>query len=336
MTINIGAHFRVHKLGLCIIVIILIVLYLYSVRQSSYSQINNREVSLKNLLASAIKAAEIGGIEVVRVHDNPKYAIESKGKTKEGVNDPVTLADYQSHCAMYQFLSSVFSNVDIISEEQAPSCDPMETPDLNGANRNIENYNSVKDLIVQASDVTVWIDPLDATKEFTENLLDYVTTMVCIAVEGIPIIGVIHKPFAPKQTYWAWVDYGVSRNLKNIFSPIEKTPVLIVSRSHAGRVHNASKTAFGDNVKIVSAAGAGFKSLEVASGNATAYIHMTNIKKWDVCAGAAIISALGGTVTSLSGEPMTDFSPGKSKVLEHGLLATMADHKWYLDKFHYL
>lgn len=41
-------------------------------------------------------------------------------------------------------------------------------------------------------------------------------------------------------------------------------------------------------------------------------------------------------MTSLSGEPMNNFNPDKSKILEHGLLATMADHKWYLDKFQYL
>jgi inositol monophosphatase 3 len=41
--------------------------------------------------------------------------------------------------------------------------------------------------------------------------------MVCVAVKGTPIIGVIHKPFEPEpqQTFWAWDDRGSSDNLKN-------------------------------------------------------------------------------------------------------------------------
>ena len=39
--------------------------------------------------------------------------------------------------------------------------------------------------------------------------------MVCVAVKGVPIIGVIHKPFIEK-TAWSWTGHGQadSNNLK--------------------------------------------------------------------------------------------------------------------------
>lgn len=117
--------------------------------------------------------------------------------------------------------------------------------------------------------------------------------MVCVAVKGQPIIGVIYKPFETRQNhslYWAWANHGASRNLKNLPKMKDnETPVLIVSLSHAGVITNVSKAAFGNNVEIISAGGAGYKFLEVAVGNTTAYAHATAIKKWDICAGTAIL-----------------------------------------------
>lgn len=172
MTINIGANVRIHKLGLCISVILLILLYLYAIRESSYltTKVNNRDfVSLKSLLAGSIRAAELGGFEVVSVHEQAKLGIESKGKTKEGLDDPVTAADYRSHCAMYYYLSMNFPTVTVISEEQSKGCDANSTPEATDDAILLEQIDNGYDIAVDVDDITVWIDPLDATKEFTGN-----------------------------------------------------------------------------------------------------------------------------------------------------------------------
>lgn len=168
-------------------------------------------------------------------------------------------------------------------------------------------------------------------------MLQYVTTMVCVAVKGKPIIGVIYKPFETRQNsslFWTWTNHAISKNLQSLPKlEDDRTPILIVSQSHAGQVHNVTKIAFGKDVEIVSAAGAGYKFLEVVSRNATAYVHMTAIKKWDICAGTAILTALGGTITQLFDQQLISFGPNDSKILTWGLLATMSNHAWYLDKF---
>ncbi|XP_053972012.1 putative inositol monophosphatase 3 isoform X2 [Hylaeus anthracinus] len=316
---------RMRRTVCCGIVMLLSVFYLYTNR-NLYTNVRDKNVSLKLLLAAAIKAAELGGSEVIAVHDQVKFEIESKGETKEGVNDPVTEADYRSHCAMYHSLVEAFPGVTVISEETSKDCDKVTVSDVKDSINNLIDYN-IKDEIVNTNDITIWIDPLDATKEFTENLLQYVTTMVCVAFKGKPIIGVVYKPFETKQNsslFWTWTNHGISRNLQ-VLPKLEddKPPILIVSQSHAGQVHNVSKIAFGK----------GYKFLEVASGNVSAYVHMTAIKKWDICAGTAILTALGGMVTQLFDQQIIGFGPNDSKVLTQGLLSTMSNHAWYLDKF---
>jgi inositol monophosphatase 3 len=74
----------------------------------------------------------------------------------------------------------------------------------------------------------------------------------------------------------------------------------------------------------------GYKSLEVVNRHVDAYLHITEIKKWDICAGNAIINALGGKMTTLSNEVL-DYS-SEETINTKGILASMEKHEFYLEK----
>ena len=65
-------------------------------------------------------------------------------------------------------------------------------------------------------------------------------------------------------------------------------------------------------------------------GHADAYVHTTFIKKWDICAGNAIINAKGGRMTTIEGRNI-DYSKGDPGN-ENGLVASLKNHNVYLEK----
>lgn len=180
-------------------------------------------------------------------------------------------------------------------------------------------------------EVTVWVDPLDATQEYTEgkedkDLLKFVTVMVCIAVRGFPVAGVIHQPFSG-VTNWGWVKHGISHTLRKTLSQNDNKAgklKVIYSRSHAGEVSEVAKKAFGDSYVLenIVAAGSGYKVLQVVTGKADLYLHTTAIKKWDICAGDAVLNAMGGRMTTLTGEQISYGFDG-SPLNENGILASV-------------
>uniref|UniRef100_A0A2D4KQB7 Golgi-resident adenosine 3',5'-bisphosphate 3'-phosphatase n=1 Tax=Micrurus paraensis TaxID=1970185 RepID=A0A2D4KQB7_9SAUR len=288
-------------------------------------------VDLRELLAASVAAAVRGGVEVRRVREGNALHAQVKGKTREGAEEKMTSGDLLSNRKMYFLLKAAFPNVQIKSEEQVDENDPEIIawdhiiPD--------DIARQVQPKLVPAESITMWIDPLDATQEYTENLSQYVTTMVCVAVDGKPIVGVIHKPFS-RYTAWAMVNGG--SNIQPRSSYNERTPTIIVSRSHEGEVKQMARQSFGNRTTIIKAGGAGYKVLslldvpELNQEKADVYIHVTFIKKWDICAGNAILKALGGRMTTLAGEDITYTG---SEVNKDGLIASIKmNHQALIEK----
>lgn len=290
-------------------------------------------IDLREMLALSVEAAVRGGEEVKRVMEEGELHGKIKGKTKEGADEILTNGDLQSHQKMYHLIKNTFPSIQVYSEEH----DTGNVPEIVPWDHVIPK--EILDKITTAEEafsdsITVWIDPLDATQEYSEKLLQYVTTMVCVAVNGKPIIGVIHKPFAD-FTAWAMVHGGSNVSLRKSYN--ENNPKVIISRSHTGTGKAFAQKAFGNDTDIREAGGAGYKVLSLLNiadekqpDHADVYLHVTNIKKWDICAGNAVLEALGGQMTTLQGNTI-DYT--NSELNEGGILASIGvSHKILLDK----
>lgn len=161
------------------------------------------------------------------------------------------------------------------------------------------------------------------------------TTMACVAINGVPEIGVIHRPFTG-QTAWVWVDNIASGYLEYIRISRQpqraiEHPIVAVSRSHPGNAKLVAQDSFGPETKILTAAGAGYKVLQVVTNNASLYLHTTKIKKWDLCAGHAILRQFGGNMITLKNQSI-DYGSGTNPINTDGVLASINNQDYYISK----
>ena len=164
---------------------------------------------MRNLLYHAIQAAELGGKEVRNVVESGDLGVRSKSLCF----NPVTLGDMRSHLAMKGTLKRAFPFVTVISEEDnhclgtvAVDLEEEDSPEhpvaVKGCPPAQFRHLVPTDETVAARDLTVWIDPLDGTQEYTEGCFQYVTTMVGIAIKGKPVAGVSTRHFIESLIGW--------------------------------------------------------------------------------------------------------------------------------------
>lgn len=128
------------------------------------------------------------GKEIVRIrreNSNDDAKFEMKHKADASV---VTRADLRSHTIIVHTLESIFPGLTVNSEENQGD---LSDEELRTYRSRCDTYvsNDETDLFASLSDINVWVDPLDATQEYSENLVDYVTVMFCIVKRNKPRAG---------------------------------------------------------------------------------------------------------------------------------------------------
>jgi len=293
---------------------------------------------LTQVLASSVAIADKAGKIVRDIMKKGDLGIVEK----TGKDDLQTQADRSAQNCIIASLAKQFPSLTVVGEEgeQDMSGVPEEwivtTADTEAAKMTCpDKYKEVT-----MSDLTVWVDPLDGTKEYTQGLLDHVTVLIGIAVGKQAVAGVIHQPYwnykstdpaaTIGRTFYGLIGAGVY-GLTPVPPPAGQR-IITTTRSHGtGLVQQALEVLSPD--KVLKVGGAGHKFMLLMEGEATAYVFPSpGCKKWDTCAPEAILHAMGGKLTDMSGNQY-EYHATVEHMNGEGVLATAisSDHAWYVD-----
>lgn len=223
--------------------------------------------------------------EIILAH----YAAGVEARKKED-QSPVTDADEEAEEFILARLHKVAPGVPVIAEEQVSAGNGWEI-----GNR------------------FFLVDPLDGTKEFLSRNGEF-TVNIAEIENGRPIRGVVYAPAKtrlflgeiPGGAFELATEHSVLPDFegaKSIFArpaPVDGL-VVVASRSHRDPKTEEYLAAY--PVKDFLSAGSSLKFCLVAAGEADIYPRHGRTMEWDTAAGHAVLSAAGGSVTTIDGRP---------------------------------
>ena len=140
----------------------------------------------------------------------------------------------------------------------------------------------------------VWIvDPLDGTREYSENRIDW-AVHVALVIDGVPAACAVGMPgleltFSTAQP-------------PQLADPPPGRPRIVISRTRPPEV--AQKVVEALKGELVQMGSAGAKAMAIVRGEAHAYVHAGGQHEWDSAAPAGVAAAAGLHVSRLDGSPL--------------------------------
>uniref|UniRef100_A0A7E5A0Z0 3'(2'),5'-bisphosphate nucleotidase 1 n=1 Tax=Panagrellus redivivus TaxID=6233 RepID=A0A7E5A0Z0_PANRE len=273
-----------------------------------------RSSFLTRLVASSATISEAAGDIIKAVMTDGDLKVINKSAVGQPI-DVQTEADRAAQYIIEKSLQLKFDNkLTIIGEEEVTSEVERRESGFSTDVLALEDRLPAEFKAIKPEDVVVWVDPLDGTSEFAaksrgrEPKLNQVTVLIGIAYKNRAIAGVVHQPYyngTESRTVVGIVNTGVIG--LNVISQFDEKVVVTTASHSTDAVKKAiealEKANLADRIEKVS--GAGFKVLKCLEG-ATAYVFASHgCKKWDTCAPEALLVAAGGTLTDISGRPIT-------------------------------
>jgi len=203
----------------------------------------------------------------------------------------------------------------------------------------LDSVNFKVSTIYPIDEITLFIDPIDATKEFTEGLYSNVTILIGIAHKTNAIAGVVFQPWSlndknaePGFLLWGLVGHGLEGNVQiSTREPDINNLIVATTRSHwtSAILDGLEKLKPATTLRV---GGCGYKSIIVIIGEADVYYYPSRgTNKWDTCAPEALLKCVGGTLTDIYGNPI-NYGRDQPVGHENGIIVSKRHHDEILNR----
>jgi len=173
---------------------------------------------------------------------------------------------------------------------------------------------------IDISRVNVYVDPLDGTNEYANGERPAVTVLLGVAVDGVPVAGIIGQPFFGwdanvndskhlenlGRVVWGGAGAGckglrVDETQKKLAMPPTGPHVVCLNRNiRDERQAPVMEQTKSEVAVLVSATGYHYLCLLEGRAHSAMLLRKAS-KKWDTCAGEALLRSVGGAVTDTVG-----------------------------------
>ena len=292
---------------------------------------SDRVISLNKLLSTCADAAMLGCEEIRRVQASRGGGgqLAVSRKVADDARSALTEADVAAQKVILSLLRAEWPGLRIVGEEDE---DREETVTATAAAAEGQSASSpspfvgdrcpaasTPELCAPLSAVTVFVDPLDGTREFVEGRLECVQSLVGVAVHGRATAGAIGMPFpagdlsSPAACAYGLVGAGSGLighrplplpSARAAASAPVNSFVVATGDSKSTVLGEARAAALGEDGYSVLVGGAGHKMLGVRDGAFDATLMHVATCSWDTCAPEALLRASGGRLTDLFGAPL--------------------------------
>lgn len=242
---------------------------------------------MEHELATLSDAMTRAGREALRL------AVEGFETYTKPDKSPVTSADLAVNRIFRDSLSAAFPDDGWLSEE---------TPD------SLERLDKKR----------VWIvDPIDGTRAFARGAPEF-SLSVALVENGLPVVSAVFNP-ATGEFFSAIRGQGLRINrIPDASRPPFLSPERPIALVNPWELQAGHFKALEPHLRCRRIGSIAYALALVASGQADAAVTLDGGNEWDIAAGALLIEASGGRITTLSGHP---FSFNQSNTRLQGTLA---------------